>query len=170
MPAISEGPEVGAMKPQKAGTTGGLAGGGMAIGEATAMLEFAVFNLVLPLLFDWMSEGLEADRRKAIEDSWKAAMPQVQGELLRHGVGKEPWGEFAAILQQTKGGRIIYANISCKIEPDAPTELAFHLVGLKLSTTNINQYEGDDHYLLSLPVYNPAALATELLGEVPDAV
>jgi hypothetical protein len=150
-------------------TSGGLAAGGMAV-ESAAMFEFAVFNLVLPLLFDWMEEGLEADRRVAIENALQAAMPEIQGELIRHGVAREPWGEFAAILQQTKGGRAIYANVSCKIELEAPPELRFYLVNLKLSMTNISRYDGDDHYVVSLPVYTPDALATELLGDVPDAV
>jgi hypothetical protein len=150
-------------------TSGGLAAGGMAM-ESAAMFEFAVFNLVLPLLFDWMEEGLEADRRVAIETALQAAMPEIQGELIRHGVAREPWGEFAAILQQTKGGRAIYANVSCKIELEAPPELRFYLVNLKLSMTNISRYDGDDHYVVSLPVYTPDALATELLGDVPDAV
>jgi hypothetical protein len=150
-------------------TGGGLAAGGMAM-ESAAMFEFAVFNLVLPLLFDWMEEGLEADRRVAIENALQAAMPEIQGELIRHGVAREPWGEFAAILQQTKGGRAIYANVSCKIELEAPPELRFYLVNLKLSMTNISRYDGDDHYVVSLPVYTPDALATELLGDVPDAV
>jgi hypothetical protein len=150
-------------------TSGGLAARGMPMVEAAAMVEFAVFNLVLPLLFDWMEEGLEADRREAIKNALQAGMPEIQGELIRHGVAREPWGEFAAILQQTKGGRVIYANVSCKIELDAPPELRFYLVNIKLSMTNISRYDGDD-YVFSLPVYTPDALATELLGEVPDAV
>jgi len=143
---------------------------GMAMAEYAAMFEFAVFNLVLPLLFGWMEEGLEADRREAIKNALQAAMPEIQGELIRHGVAREPRGEFAAILQQTKGGRVIYANVSCKIELEAPPELRFYLVNLKLSMINISRYDGDDHYVVSLPVYTPNALATELLGNVPDAV
>jgi len=150
-------------------TSGGLAAGGMAM-ESAAMFEFAVFNLVLPLLFDWMEEGLEADRREAIENALQAAMPEIQAELIRHGVAREPWGEFAAILQQTKGGRAIYANVSCKIELEAPPELRFYLVNLKLSMTKISRYDGGDHYVVSLPVYTPDALATELLRDVPDAL
>jgi hypothetical protein len=73
-------------------------------------------------------------------------------------------------LRQTKGGRAIYANVSCKIELGAPPELRFYLVNLKLSMTKISRYDGDDHYVVSLPVYTPDALATELLGDVPDAV
>ena len=41
------------------------------------MFEFAVFNLVLPLLFNWMEEGLEADRQEAIENALQAAMPEI---------------------------------------------------------------------------------------------
>jgi hypothetical protein len=166
MPAAKSPLEPPTLEPP---TSGGLAAGGMAM-ESAAMFEFAVFNLVLPLLFDWMEEGLEADRRVAIENALQAAMPEIQGELIRHGVAREPWGEFAAILQQTKGGRAIYANVSCKIELEAPPELRFYLVNLKLSMTNISRYDGDDHYVVSLPVYTPDALATELLGDVPDAV
>ena len=155
--------------PMESPTSRGPAVWGM-VPESAAMLEFAAFNLVLPLLFDWMEEGLEADRRQAIEDALQAAMPEIQGELIRHGVAREPGGEFAAILQQTKGGRVIYANVSCKIELEAPPELRFYLMSLRLSMTNISRYDGDDHYLVSLPVYTPDALATELLGEVPGAV
>jgi hypothetical protein len=158
-----------AKSPLEPPTSGGLVAGGLAM-EAAAMFEFAVFNLVLPLLFDWMEEGLEADRRAAIENALQAAMPEIQGELIRHGVDRKPWGEFAAILQQTKGGRIIYANVSCKIELEAPPELRFYLVNLKLSLTSISRYDGDDRYVVSLPIYTPDALATELLGDVPDAV
>jgi hypothetical protein len=35
--------------------------------------------------------------------------------------------------------------------------------------TNISRYDGND-YVVSFPVYTPDALATELLGDVPDAV
>jgi hypothetical protein len=147
-------------------TRGRLAAVGMAM-EGAAMFEFAVFNLVLPLLFDWMEEGLEADRQVAIKNAMQAAVPEIQRALNRHGVARD---EFAAILQQTKGGRVIYANVSCKIELEATPELRFYLVKLKLSTTSISRYDGDDNYIVSFPVYTPDALATELLGNVPDAV
>jgi hypothetical protein len=174
-------------------------GGAALVGEMTAMLEMAWVNLAIPLVLYLIERNVAAGNQELMREAWKAAIPEVEVKLRRLGVEEHPSAEFASLLQQTKGGKIIYANISLEVDspymryhsygrmtPEEagqptldtgargkgvkPENLAYRhikLLGVTLSTTNINRDEGRGHYVWSFPIYDPKAIAPELLTKMP---
>jgi len=49
-------------------------------------------------------------------------------------------------------------------------DVRIRLTGVKLNTANINEDEGGDYHVRSLPLYDPTAISTELLPKVPEIV
>jgi uncharacterized protein DUF4157 len=144
----------------------------------------------------WLGDPRWSPQRQQ-EEAWLALSAQIELELVRRGVGRHPSGELASVVRQTKGGRTIYANISIEIMPPVLREPAMpvanqdpwkvheemHLIGLYLSTTNLSTKEplklsaaneADERKgvprVISVRVYDPNAIATELLTNAPETV
>ena len=169
--------------------------------ENAALVEGAVLgglmeNLILGTVLDLLMFGILGPEKdpvdpNQIDEAFKAVTPEIEAVLRRRGVGEHPSGEFASLLQRTKGGQIIYANISLNILPPVlrtgyaiagqdpflmRTEM--RLTGVNLSTTKLATKEPleisviDDparrevvSRVISIPIYDPNAIAPELVAK-----
>jgi hypothetical protein len=189
------------------------AGEGMGIEEMALAGESAISELMGGLLFaatlelllaflpqeaqpadeatqDWLGDPRWSPRRQR-QEAWAAVTPDIVAELIRRGVGRRPSGEFAGVVQQTKGGRVIYANILLWIvasrlrEPAMPVanqdpwekHEEMRLIGIVLSTSDLSTREplvlseGSFTFrMISIRIYDPNALAPELLTKQPETV
>lgn len=201
-PGLAEGPAEASM-----------AGEGMGIEEMALVGESVISDLMGGLLFAAALEILLAflpqqaqpadeatqgwlgdprwDPRRQRQEAWAAVTPDIVAELIRRGVGRQPSGEFAGLVQQTKGGRVIYANILLWIvaprlrEPAIPVadrdpwekHEEMRLIGVVLSTSDLSTREplmlseGSFTFrMISIRIYDPNALAPELLANQPQTV
>jgi hypothetical protein len=157
------------------------------------LMESLILTTVMELLIICiLGQEDEPVEPRQIEEAFRAVTPEIEAVLQQRGVGEDPSGEFASLLQRTKGGQIIYANISLEILPPVlrsgipvsgqdpyvmRTEM--HLTGVNLSTTNLATKEPlklstivtypyperrkGVPRVVSIPIYDPNAIATELL-------
>ena len=131
---------------------------------------------------------------KLVQEAFEHAIPKILTQLALRGVGEHPSGEFAQLLERTKGGQSIYANALVSILPpvlrtgipvagqevyEKKTEVT--VLWVSLSTTSsatkeplrltIDRGEREGPLrVLSFRVYNPDAIATELLVKKPEVV
>jgi len=131
---------------------------------------------------------------KLIQEAFEPAIQKILAQLALRGVGEHPSGEFALLLERTKGGQSIYANALVGILPpvlrtgipvtgqevyEKKTEVRVLWVSLSTKSSATKEplrltIDGGEREgrlrVLSFRVYNPDAIATELLVKKPEVV